>query len=161
MTPAQLCSHSQLPRACLAPGFPISTYSCCQPQPLPLYMCSSVCLLAISRGSVGTLGEKSKGQCPNSTSNSVRPFPCPPPCNCHKGATGASPVGDKMRICSLVLLSTLRHRGAHSSAWSMCWNLGVEPESDRWVRGRMKTGRAWQRIQVPKLESQPRRKGRL
>ena len=52
----------------------------------------------------GTSGEKSKGQCTNSTSNSIKPFPC----NCHKGAPGVSPVGGKLRLyLLLVLLSTL------------------------------------------------------
>lgn len=50
VTPAWLCSHSQLPRACGAPGFPISTCGCCPPGPPPLHLCSHVCLLAVSQG---------------------------------------------------------------------------------------------------------------
>lgn len=171
----KVCSLLQFPLYLCDPGPALSTLTAAEslsgpwlshqhPQPsaatsMHVQQCLSSC--KISRGFVGTLGEKSKGRSPNSASNSVRPFPCPLPCNCHKGATGASPMGDKMRICSLVLLSTLCHRAAHRSAMSVCWNLGVEPEPDRWVRGRMKTGRAWQRIQVPKLESQSRRRERL
>ena len=50
MTPAQLCLHSQLPKASLAPGLPISPCSLCQPRRLPQPQVLPLChCLAISQ----------------------------------------------------------------------------------------------------------------
>ncbi|KAK2506805.1 hypothetical protein MC885_011695, partial [Smutsia gigantea] len=82
--PAQLGSHSQLPRAFWAFAFPISTWGGCYPRPLALHLCSNVCR--------NLRGEK-QGQCPNPASNAIKLLPLPLPLSCHGRATRVSAPG--------------------------------------------------------------------
>ena len=119
------------------------------------YLCA--CGLAITQGLWEPQGRNARDSARIQLPTQSNPFLVHSPCNCHKGAPGASPVGGKLRLyLLLVLLSTII-----TEVPLLCGDPEPGLNQIRWVRGRMKTGEAWQRIQVPRLESQSRRRGQL
>ena len=96
VTPTQLCSHSQLPRACLAFGCSISPRGCCLFRPLPL-TCPAMFVFQQSPDGLWELkgggGRMSKDGALTQLPTQSNPLLSHFPCSCHRRATGESPPG--------------------------------------------------------------------